>query len=219
MGLRVSALKLLLPYLPAERVLSLSYPDMVMSQDELQEATGFRTERESDSGRWHGKDHPLPETAEAFRLLGTKEFRCVDIVRSRNVEEIVDLNHPADLGQYDLVLDPGTTEHCFNIGQAIINAANAVKVGGLILHTPPLTMLNHGFYCLMPTLFHDFYGQNGWEVLALQMTNGNESAPAPATKRFSAEPELSLYCLARRTIGGKLIYPTQYKYQVNPLLK
>ncbi len=217
MGLRANALALLLPHLPAKRVLSLSYPDLVMSQEQLEDMTGFRAEVVR-SGKWHQVPHDLPETLEVFRRLGTEEFRAVDIVASRGCEEIIDLNYPQDLGQWDLVIDPGTTEHCFNIGQALMNAANAVAPGGLILHTPPLSMMNHGFYCLMPTLFHDFYGQNEWECLTLKATNGTTLMDCPPIKRFHASPELSMLCLYRRTNGNALRFPTQTKYLLHPTL-
>ncbi len=46
----------------------------------------------------------------------------VDLVASRGGERILDLNGPleADLvGGFDVVLDAGTMEHCFNVGQAV----------------------------------------------------------------------------------------------------
>lgn len=219
MGLKAFALYTLKPYLPAKRILSLSYPDLVMSQDELEQAAGIRTFCETDNGAWHGLKHKLPETVEAFRKLGTEEFRCVDIVASRGVEEVCDLNFEWALGEYDLVIDPGTTEHCANFWQATANAANAVKVGGLIFHTPPLTMLNHGFFCPQPTFYHDTYTQNGWEIERMIATDGEAFAEVPMTARFSTPPEFSLYVIARRHSPAPLTYPTQTKYLRNPQLK
>lgn len=218
MGLRASALELLLPHLPAKRVLSLGYPDLVMSPEEFERVTGHAVTAGNIAGAiWHGKSR-VPETVAAFKAIGTEEFRAVDIAASRGMEVIADLNYPHDLGKWDLVIDPGTTEHCFNIGQALINAAEAVTVGGIILHTPPLSMLNHGFYCVMPTLFHDFYGQNGWEILHLLVTDGKLVGEVPPWARFQAGGELSLYCLARRSSSAALVYPKQSKYIMNPSL-
>ncbi len=220
MGLRAFGLHTLLAYLPAKTVLSLSYPDLVMSQDELEAVAGFRTFCENDSGKWHGVAYKLPETVEAFRKLGTETLRCVDIVASRNVEEIFDLNVPQDFGQYDLVIDPGTTEHCANIWQATVNAANAVKEGGIIFHTPPLTMLNHGFFCPQPTFYHDLYTQNGWAIEKLIVTDGaGQYADVPYTGRFKAPAEWSTYCIARRLSPLPLTFPVQTKYLLNPQLK
>ncbi len=218
MGIRANGLALLLPYLPAKRVLSLGYPDLVMSPEVFTEMTGKDVGAGNEAGAsWHGESR-VPETVAAFKALGTEEFRAVDVSVSRGIEIIADLNYPQDLGKWDLVIDPGTTEHCFNVGQALLNAAEAVDVGGIIFHTPPMTMLNHGFYNFSPTLFHDFYGQNGWDLLQLLVSDGEQTGPAPPIKRFHANPELSLYCLAQRKNGDALRFPTQTKYLLHPAL-
>jgi hypothetical protein len=217
MALTRHALEIVATYL-GPRVLSLGYPDILASAADIERGFGVRPTRFNDSGRWHGVAHPLPETIELFELLGAS-LECVDIVASRGVERIVDLNQPHDLGQYDLVLDCGTVEHCFNIGQAIVNAASAVKPGGRIFHTPPLSMVNHGFYNLNPTLFHDFYGQNGWEVELLRAADRERTYDIAATARVGVPSELSLYCVARRASDAPLRYPTQTKYLLNPALK
>ncbi|HMM52292.1 MAG TPA: hypothetical protein PKD87_11830 [Burkholderiaceae bacterium] len=218
MGITVAALRLLAAR-PLGRVLSLSYPDMVMSQDDLQRECGFRTQRETQHGRWHGRDHPLPETEEVFARLGATSWRFVDIVASRGVEEIRDLNEPQEFGEHDTVIDPGTTEHCANFWQATLNAAHAVAPGGRILHTPPLTMTNHGFVCPQPTFYWDLYSQNGWEVECLAASNGLDVVSLHPTKRVQLPAELSLYVVARRRTDAALRAPTQTKYLNNPSLK
>lgn len=82
------------------------------------------------------------------------------------IVHFVDLNTALSLGapSRDLVIDPGTIEHCANAGHALMIAASAVARGGAIYHCSPLTMLNHGYYNLCPALFQDFYEQNGWVV-------------------------------------------------------
>jgi len=219
MGIKALGLTAIKRFTPCDSLLSLSYPDMVMSQDELEGVAGFRTFCETDYGGWHGRKHKLPDTAEVFAKLGVKQTRYVDIAASRGVEDIVDLNAPADLGQHDIVLDCGTTEHCANIWQATVIAANAVKVGGVIVHTPPLTMLNHGFYCPQPTFYFDLYTQNGWRIEAMLLTDGEQFADAPRTARFKAPPEFSVYVIAKRLTDTPLTYPTQTKYLNNPGLK
>lgn len=219
MGLKALGLSVLKPYLPAKRVLSLSYPDLVCTQDELERVWGIRTFAERDFGKWHGLDHQLPETVEAFSRMGTEVFNCVDIVSSRGVEEVFDLNEPHNFGKFDLVIDAGTTEHCANFWQATVNAANSVDVGGAIFHSPPLTMLNHGFVCVQPTFYYDLYTQNGWQIDVMLITNGVQMCEAPRTNRFRVEPEQSLYVVARRLTDEPIKYPTQSKYLKNPALK
>lgn len=219
MGLKISGLEILKKVLPVESVLCLSYPDLVCTCEEVEKLFGYKPEKTTDFGAWHGKDFPLPDTQEFFEKAGVKTVSYVDIYASRGCEEIVDLNQPQDLGQFDLVIDPGTTEHCFNVGYAVANAAMAVKKDGFIFHTPPISMINHGFWNFSPTAFWDFYTQNGWKVQGMWIQSGNDVLPCPATKRFQVKPESSIYCLAQRLTDDKIGWPTQSKYLANPNLK
>jgi hypothetical protein len=207
MGLLRSCLEVLEPHLRGASILSLGYPDLAVTNADLQALFGVRAPANQITGR--------PDTAAALRALGAT-MRAIDVRRSRGVEEIVDLNVPQELGQYDLVLDAGTIEHCFNVGTALMNAAGAVRVGGRIFHTPPLSMVNHGFFNLCPTLLYDFYGQNGWEI---ELLVGREAMGRGAS--FSLDPigrapvpaECVIHCLARRTTEGPLLIPVQAKYR------
>ena len=215
MALTAQALGLLARHLPGKRILSFGYPDLVAPAAEIERLLGVRPTRFTDFGRWHGVDFPLPETLEVFDAIGAR-LACVDIQPSRGVERVVDLNHPCDLGSFDLVIDAGTIEHCFNIGQAIVNAAQAVAVGGHVFHAPPMTMLNHGFYNINPTLLHDFYVQNGWALELLSGGAREGKFKVHATGRFAAPPDAVLYCIARRQHAGALAFPTQSKYLEHP---
>lgn len=163
MALPAHSLKLIAPYLKGAKVLSLGYPDILAKPEEIQRIFGYMPTRFSDQNTWHGVAHPLPDTLELFEKVGAT-LTVVDFTPERGMERIADLNYPHDLGKFDLVIDPGTLEHCFHIGQALMNAANAVKAGGKIFHLSPVSMINHGFYNLCPTLYFDFYTQNGWKV-------------------------------------------------------
>jgi hypothetical protein len=214
-ALTTQALALLARHLPGKRILSFGYPDLVASAEEIERLFGVRPTRFTAFGRWHGVDFPLPETLEVLGAIGAT-LECVDIHPSRGVERVVDLNLPCALGRFDLVIDAGTIEHCFNIGQALLNAAQAVEVGGCVFHGPPMTMLNHGFYNINPTLFHDFYVQNGWTLEALIGGTREGKFKVHPTGRFAGPPEAVLYCIARRARGGPLVFPTQTKYLANP---
>ena len=71
---------------------------------------------------------------------------------------------------YDLVFDFGSSEHIFNFPQAIINLARMCKKNGIVFHSHPLNMINHGFYNISPTLYHDFYSENCFEVVFMRLT-------------------------------------------------
>ena len=217
MGLNLQCFKIILPHLKGN-VLSLSYPDLVFSNQELFDLTGFTSEKETYFGGWHGKDYKLPETEEVFKRLGVN-LTCVDIHPSRGVEKVVDLNFPQTLGLFDLVIDPGTTEHCANIYQAMINAASSVKTDGVIFHQTPLTQLNHGFFCPQPTFYHDFYTQNNWDELCSVVVFDGKVYAAPKTGRFKAPAESYGVYMYKRGLISDFKPPTQTKYLKNPDLK
>ena len=210
MALPFHALSLLAPFIRGKEVLSLGYPDLMIRAGEMEKLFGYKPEKFSGVQEWHGVKDPMPETLEFFEHIGSK-LTIVDFTAERGIEKIADLNHPHDLGKFDLVIDPGTLEHCFNIGQAFLNAANAVKVGGYIFHLSPLDMLNHGFYNINPTLFHDFYLQNGWEVRECRVLPSVNPKLRP-TARFDMHTEHLLRVLVQRMNGDVLKFPVQTKY-------
>jgi hypothetical protein len=212
MALNAIACQIIAPYLKGD-VLCLGVPIVLATDAECEAYFGVRPGKKVRGPEWAG----YRETADPYDLfeqLGVK-LTCVDAISHDGREVVADLNHPQDLGQFDLVLDAGTTEHCFNVGQAIINAANAVKVDGLILHTNPVSMGNHGFYNFNPTLFVDFYRVNGFEIVGLEVRDrageGNREKVS-ATARFTLGNNWAMYCLARRLEKLPLQYPIQSKY-------
>lgn len=82
-----------------------------------------------------------------------------------------DLNKPLPpLGTFDVVINNGTAEHVFNIGQVFASIHNACKVGGLMIHDAPFTgWVDHGFFCLQPTLFYDLAAANGYEIVRVDV--------------------------------------------------
>ena len=186
MALNSISLKMIEPYFGGS-VLSLGYPDLI------------------------GRD----DTIEGLIAAKGGTFACVDLFKHNGCETICDLNQAVEFVRHDLVIDPGTIEHCMNIGQALFNAANAVKVGGKIFHGSPMTMLNHGFYNLCPTLFGAFYETNGFEIEFIEArTQGGtgEVVPIRLHARFAGNGNSGIYCLARRVDDRKFMFPTQVKY-------
>lgn len=218
MALALHAIRTLAPYLKSAKVLSLAYPDIVPDADELERVLGIRATKFAPTGHAHGVKRDLVETEHLFELLGS-ELTCIDVVAHRGCEKVIDLNEPQALGKYDLVIDPGTIEHCFNIGMAVMNAASAVKPGGRIYHSPPMFMMNHGFYNVCPTMLWDFYTQNGWNIELLEARHhfvdqavDINAAKLATNRRAKAGPETSVICLAERKTSVPLRWPVQSKY-------
>lgn len=222
MGLKRSAIRILKPLLPGARVLCLSYPDVLIPFEAAQqEYPSLKTS--SFHGMRHGVDYALPETTEFLTALGAEEVTYVDVVREHGVEERFDLNIPSPLlvhefGSFDLVIDPGTLEHCFNVGAAMVHAAGAVAEGGHIFHTPPMSMVNHGFWNFSPTVFPDFYDEeNGFEIVTMWSEAGDQTEEmtiAEARSRMMVASERSLYCLARCFADvDEFRWPVQFKYR------
>jgi hypothetical protein len=236
-GLPLSILYLLRPALtelaqagrPAP-VLGLGYPDVVESRDDLCTLFGEgirgqlagRPDAAAVRARHGLEAHDIVDTRALFAALGM-QLECVDVQPGFGIDRVVDLNEklPSDLvGRYSMVIDPGTIEHCFNIGQAMMNAAQALALGGFVVHVNPLSMFNHGFYNLNPTFYHDFYGDNGFQILFMQGLAPLQGAGAffdvAPFQRFDDVPVNSVMVVIARRVGMReLTWPVQGKYRAD----
>lgn len=95
---------------------------------------------------------------------------AIDLDPTRNAFKF-DLNEPITAEQlnahqrYDVAFNHGTAEHVFNIAQAFRTMHDATKMGGLLIHESPFTgWVDHGFYCLQPTLFWDVAAANDYKI-------------------------------------------------------
>ena len=215
------------------RACSAGYPDLLVPSQQLTVLLGAervaRIAVREDSQKvlaWHRLENALDrvfESRSVFHELGY-DLDVIDIHPVRGGEIIVDLNQclPADFGRsYDLVLDSGTCEHCFNIGQAALNLASLVNKGGYLVQAMPLNAFNHGFYNVNPTWFHDFYPANGFQIQFLQGVSNIVWNPQvfdlPPFDRFhEAPPNSMMIAVLRRHTVAPLTLPIQHKYQVNP---
>jgi hypothetical protein len=221
------------------RLLALGYPDALVAPEAYVRVLGpeaaakLRWREDSASVlRWHGlhgKLDRIVDSASLFALCGYR-LDCIDISAARGDEIIADMNQPlpSELeGQFDVVYDGGTLEHCFNIAQAVKNMALACKRGGFCVNINPLNVYNHGFYNFSPTFYADFYGCNGFQLLDLIGLSGNygtldspNSVRLPPMKRFDQAPERSvIMAVAQKTEDAPIIWPIQAKYRLNPNLR
>lgn len=217
---------------PGARVAAMGYPDITATEEQM---TGILKGREieyrKDSDiicQRHGINPPrrIPDAESVFRALGA-ELHVFDIIQERGCEILCDLNKPLDqqnlydaTDSYDFVLDVGTMEHCFNVGQAMMNMASLVKLGGVIYHENPFVMPNHGFWSMNPTLYADFYEQNGFELIGCSAHMGrlgeDRVAEVPIKKRFGLKGPFetaTLLAAAERKEIKPFVAPCQSKYK------
>jgi hypothetical protein len=97
----------------------------------------------------------------------------LDASAYEGAELLADLNRPlpaafdAHRERYQLLVDAGNTEHIFDVPQVLRNYHALVAPGGVVIHILPSTnSVDHGFYMFSPTLFHDYYTANGWDLRA-----------------------------------------------------
>ena len=215
---------------PGHRVAAMGYPDMIAPPSMFARVLGDKQIKYREDSvnicKRHGLPQRLiPDAKSVFEAMGAK-LDVFDIVQERGDEFLCDLNEPfperfmgsADgpPGYYDFVLDVGTIEHCFNIGQAARNMAGLLKEGGIIFHGNPHNSGNHGFYGMQPTWYADFYGQDGFDLMycVLQRRGTDDYVDAPLTKRYSLpEAEVNIFAAARRTAIKTIQWPTQTKYK------
>jgi hypothetical protein len=159
------------------RVLALGVPEIYATQGELME--WFPS--------FAGKKFPLSNsevklsthevgrrlkwvTAETFlRSLGLSEVLSMDIPGSEYAPDLVhDLNRPlpAELhGAFNLIIDPGTIEHVFDMKTALTSIVHALRINGIIIHQVPVYSYNGGYFSINPNVLNDFYSANGFEKL------------------------------------------------------
>lgn len=239
MGLLPPAIKMLVgarnylkkncPATPPWRMLSLSWQDVIVTNAQIigllgPEFVDIPNHPDQTSIlKWHKADAEGNRVPDWVELLKRLDFdpTVTDLGVFRGGEEFMDLNDPLPEKhqlEYDLVLD-NCSQHCANIGQAMMNVASAVMVGGLVMHVTPLQMINQGFYSVSPCMYHDFYTQNGFTVLEHSGyyggKTGTDTVPIaidPVKRmRLTQQDAMQLF-IAVKTTGGKLKWPTQTKF-------
>lgn len=101
-------------------------------------------------------------------LFSTDKIDAIDPGGSGPRCRSKDLNEHVPVDRYGTVFNHGTAEHVFNIANVFRVIHEATADNGLMIHESPFTgWVNHGFYCLQPTLFYDVAAANGYEVVGV----------------------------------------------------
>jgi hypothetical protein len=209
------------------KVACLSYPDILMSPDDVTfafpEAQGKKLAVRDDGAeicKWHGlpEQIEITDTKSFFQSIGL-EVDFFDVSKIRGDEIVLDLNEflPQEYEmKYDLVIDTGTLEHCFNVGIAFLNMCKLTNISGLMLTQAPLTKINHGFWNFSPCVYDNFFRQNGWRIHFIKSYYSAEGKikifdPNP-NARFVAPPESIIISCASRNSESSTRFPIQQKY-------
>lgn len=208
------------------KVACLSYLDILISESDLKlifpTLKDVKLIKRSDSEkicRWHGINYiDVVETKSFFDALGL-DIIFFDFKKFRGIEQILDLNNPISpdmASEFDLVLDTGTLEHCFNVGVAFRNMCELVNVGGLILTASPLTKINHGFWNFSPCVYYDYFNQNNWKILThyglVKSQDGYKKIKLDGVGRYSVPPESLQFLLVKKLDFSTNNFPIQSKY-------
>lgn len=99
-----------------------------------------------------------------FERLGvTLDLFDVGPLEGKHIN-ILDLNDPLPdelVGKYDFLINPGTYEHVFNVGQALVNGYRIVKDGGLAFHHGSLDRPRLGYWQMTKNTWREFCALNG----------------------------------------------------------
>jgi SAM-dependent methyltransferase len=109
-------------------------------------------------------------TEALLTAFGYPEMEALDFTAAEGAEHVHDLNLPLPdslKGQFDLVLDGGTTEHIFHIGTALENCHALLKPGGVMMSFVAADgWFGHGFFQIGPDVpWRYWHHCLGYEVL------------------------------------------------------
>ncbi len=110
------------------------------------------------------------DVAKAFYRQWCEPSECVAIDMNGSEAALrLDLNTIDTIGQtFGIVINHGTAEHIFNIANVFRLMHDHCEVDGWMIHDAPLKgWIDHGFYCLQPTLFYDIAGANNYEIASV----------------------------------------------------
>ena len=143
----------------------------------------------------------------------------------------VDLNEsiPENLYcAYDILIDSGTAEHCFNIGKVFENYFHMLKPGGILLQYIPFMSPNHGFWSVNPTVVYDLASCNPIKILDCKLHEyasyhdyfecNHKDIRFEPVRRFGVKLQansVSIVFFAYKKLQKSIFrFPIQYKYRM-----
>jgi hypothetical protein len=154
-----------------------------------------------------------------FKTLGCDRVDSIDLHDAEDPSVLLDLNEPVPesmRGQYDVVWDGGTMEHCLNVKEVLFNCARLLRKGGMVVHNNPVSgWINHGFYQFCPSLYFDFYLRNGFGEAEMMIQFGSryfEYASDLMGADLLNQAGLILFFATKKRDVEEIIVPNQSYY-------
>lgn len=162
------------------RILSVGYPDLVLTRNSYNKFVKKYSisqdilANQAPVMNWHKLNSSRFVALSLKRILQLNfnvYFNYIDIQEGTGLAEDVDdfiemdLNLPiSESSQFDLIIDSGTAEHCFNIGRVFSTYHQLLSLGGYLYQWSPFISPNHGFYSINPTLYFDLARDHMFEL-------------------------------------------------------
>jgi hypothetical protein len=160
------------------------------------------------------------------RVFGAESVDSLDFSDYEGASRIVDLSVPTDIvGEYDTLIDFGTTEHVFDVAQCFRNIIKMTKIGGQIIHALPANnFYGHGLWQICPDLYFSLYSQaNGFDQTEVFLVDYGQTSywrklkPIRASERHSIDSKIQAGLIVRtKKIAQKMqlsVYQSDYKSQ------
>ena len=167
-----------------------------------------------------------------LKLFGAKNTTVCDFSSYESPDVTIDLNYKVNnshINKYDLILDFGTLEHIFDVPQALENYIRMTKKNGhIIICSPCSNMIDHSFYMFSPTLFFDYFKNNGFEIYKCFLKTRSPYYPYNRTKFYeylfqgneipilpNKSTEIIIFAKKIKTLKN-ILKPNQFIYTSNP---
>lgn len=162
-----------------------------------------------------------------FAHLGYPPIEAMDFTDAEGAQHVHDLNYPCpeDLkGQFDLVIDGGTTEHIFHIGAALDTCHDLLAPGGMFMSFVACDgWFGHGFFQTGPDVpWRYWHHARGYEMLEVSIVPRKSplkvtSIPDPTGRPRGGElalagPHMLVYACLKPTSSKPYSPPIQGHY-------
>lgn len=166
-------------------------------------------------------------TERLFAALGYPPIEALDFTDAEGAHHVHDLNRPvpdALRGRFDIVIDGGTSEHIFYIGQALDNCHEMLRPGGLFLSYVSCDgWFGHGFFQTGPDVpWRYWYHARGYEMIEVTLAPRKEPrqripVPDPTGRKRGGEmsltgPHMLLYACRKPLEPREFTAPIQGHY-------